>query len=122
MRNFIFKLLRKIPTKYVTNGITIIILLFAYGIIGSHFIMGLNLIDSIYYTVITIATVGYGDYIPSTGIQKIFASTLALCGVGLLAYIFNIILANFQERMSKYSKGVRKMRLIHLRIMKKIMI
>ena len=112
MRNFIFKLLRKIPTKYVTNGITIIILLFAYGIIGSHFIMGLNLIDSIYYTVITIATVGYGDYIPSTGIQKIFASTLALCGVGLLAYIFNIILANFQERMSKYSKGVRKMRLI----------
>ena len=103
MRNFIFKLLRKIPTKYVTNGITIIILLFAYGIIGSHFIMGLNLIDSIYYTVITIATVGYGDYIPSTGIQKIFASTLALCGVGLLAYIFNIILANFQERMSKYS-------------------
>ncbi len=112
MRNFIFKLLRKIPTKYVTNGITIIILLFAYGIIGSHFIMGLNLIDSIYYTVITMATVGYGDYIPSTGIQKIFASTLALCGVGLLAYIFNIILANFQERMSKYSKGVRKMRLI----------
>lgn len=58
------------------------------------------------------ATVGYGDYIPSTGIQKIFATTLALGGVALLAYVFNIILTNFQERMSKYSKGARKMRAI----------
>lgn len=112
MRKFLFRLLRKIPTKYMTNGIFLIILLFAYGIIGSHYIMGLNLIDSIYYAIITMATVGYGDLFPSTGIQKIFAATLALGGVGLLAYIFNIILNNFQERMSKYSKGVRKMRLI----------
>ncbi|WP_407414872.1 NAD-binding protein [Methanobrevibacter sp.] len=112
MRKFIFKLLTKLPTKYITNGIFLIVLLFAYGIIGSHFIMGLNLIDSIYYSVSTMATVGYGDYVPSTGIQKIFATTLALSGVGLLAYVFNIILTNFQERMTKYSKGARKMRKI----------
>ncbi|MBQ9026724.1 MAG: NAD-binding protein [Methanobrevibacter sp.] len=89
-----------------------IILLFAYGIIGSHFIMGLNLIDSIYYSVVTMATVGYGDLTPTTGIQKIFATTLALGGVALLAYVFNIILTNFQEKMSKYSKGARKMKTI----------
>ena len=112
MRKFIFKLLTKLPTKYVTSGIFLIVLLFAYGIIGSHFIMGLNLVDSIYYSVSTMATVGYGDYVPSTGLQKIFATTLALSGVGLLAYVFNIILTNFQERMSKYSKGARKMRKI----------
>ena len=112
MRKFIFKLLTKLPTKYVTSGIFLIVLLFAYGIIGSHFIMGLNLVDSIYYSVSTMATVGYGDYVPLTGIQKIFATTLALSGVGLLAYVFNIILTNFQERMSKYSKGARKMRKI----------
>ena len=112
MRKITFKLLTKLPTKYVTTGILLIMLLFAYGIIGSHFIMGLNLIDSIYYSVVTMATVGYGDYIPVTGIQKIFATTLALGGVGLLAYVFNVILTNFQERMSKYSKGARKMRTI----------
>ena len=77
MRKITFKLLTKLPTKYVTTGILLIMLLFAYGIIGSHFIMGLNLIDSIYYSVVTMATVGYGDYIPVTGIQKIFATTLA---------------------------------------------
>jgi voltage-gated potassium channel len=58
------------------------------------------------------ATVGYGDYIPTTGIQKIFATTLALGGVALLAYVFNIILTNVQERMSEYSKGARKMKKI----------
>ncbi len=112
MRKITLRLLARLSSKYITNGIILILLLFAYGIIGSYFIMGLNLIDSIYYSIITMATVGYGDYIPSTGIQKIFATTLALGGVALLAYVFNIMLTNFQERMSKYSKGARKMKAI----------
>ena len=112
MRKIVLKLLTKIPTKYVTTGMILIIVLFLYGIVGSHFIMGLNLIDSIYYAVITMATVGYGDYLPQTGIQKIFATTLALAGVALLAYVFNIILTNFQEKMSEYSKGAWKMKTI----------
>lgn len=113
MRKITFELLSKLSTKYITNGIIVIVLLFTYGIIGSYLIMGLGLLDSIYYTVITMATVGYGDYIPTTGIQKIFATTLALGGIGLLAYVFNVILTNFQERMGKFSKGARKMRVIH---------
>jgi TrkA-N domain./Ion channel. len=113
MRKILFKLLTKMPTRYVTTGLVVIVVLFIYGIVGSHFIMGLNLIDSIYYAVITMATVGYGDYTPHTGIQKIFATTLALAGVALLAYVFNILLANFQEKMSKYSKGARKMKAIN---------
>jgi len=112
MKKITLKLLTKLPTKYVTSGLILIIGLFIYGIIGSYFIMNLNLIDSIYYATITMATVGYGDFTPHTGIQKIFATTLALGGVGLLAYVFNVILTNFQERMSKYSKGVRKMKAI----------
>ena len=112
MKNTLFRILTNLPTKYVTTGIILIGLLFAYGIIGSHFILGLDLIDSIYYAVITMATVGYGDFVPKTGIQKLFATTIALGGVALIAYVFNIILTNFQERMTKYSKGARKMKSI----------
>lgn len=112
MRKITLRLLTKLPTKYVTSGLILIIGLFVYGIIGSYFIMGLNFIDSIYYAVITMATVGYGDYTPHTGIQKIFATTLALAGVALLAYVFNILLTNFQEKMSEFSKGARKMKKI----------
>ena len=109
MRKITLKLLTKLPTKFVTSGLALIIILFIYGIVGSYFIMGFNLVDSIYYAIITMTTVGYGDYAPHTGIQKIFATTLALAGVALLAYVFNILLTNFQERMSKYSKGARTM-------------
>lgn len=112
MRKITIRLLTRLPGKYVTSGLIIIIILFIYGILGSHFIMGLNYIDSIYYSVITMATVGYGDYTPTTGIQKIFATTLALAGVGLLAYVFNVILTNFQESVKKFSKGAKKMKSI----------
>uniref|UniRef100_UPI00386AC79D NAD-binding protein n=1 Tax=Methanobrevibacter sp. TaxID=66852 RepID=UPI00386AC79D len=112
MRKITVKLLKTLPTKYATTGILLILALLAYGILGSYFIMDLNLIDSIYYAVITMATVGYGDYIPTTGIQKIFATTLALGGVALLAYVFNIILTNFQEKMDEYSRGAMKMKAI----------
>lgn len=112
MRKITFKLITRLSTKYVENGIILIIILFTYGIIGSYFIMGLNLIDSIYYAIITMATVGYGDYTPTTGIQKLFATTLALGGVALLAYVFNVILTNFQERMGLFSRGAKKMKAI----------
>ena len=110
MRKITLRILTKLPTKYVTSGLILIIILFIYGIVGSYFIMRLNFVDSVYYAVITMATVGYGDFTPHTGIQKIFATTLALGGVALLAYVFNIILTNFQEKMSEYSKGARKLR------------
>lgn len=112
MRKITLKLLKKLPQKYVTAGFIIIIILFIYGIVGSYFIMKLNFVDSVYYSVITMATVGYGDYLPKTGIQKIFATTLALSGVALLAYVFNTLLTNFQERVILFSKGVRKMKSI----------
>ncbi len=112
MKNFIERILTRLPNENIPSGILIIIGLFIYGVIGSHFIMGLNLIDSIYYAVITMATVGYGDYAPHTGIQKIFATTLAIAGVTLLAYVFNIILTNFEQKMGAYSKEARKMRAI----------
>ena len=112
MHKLILKIITKIPTRHVTSGLILIILLFIYGIVGSYLIMGLNFLDSLYYAVITMSTVGYGDYTPYTAIQKIFTTTLALSGVALLAYVFNVLLTNFQEKMNLYSKGVKKMQSI----------
>ena len=112
MQKITSKILTKLPAKYIGSGLILILGLFIYGIVGSYLIMGLNLVDSIYYAIITMATVGYGDYTPHSGIQKIFATTLAIGGVGVLAYVFNLILTNFEEKMSEYSKGVKKMKAI----------
>ena len=38
-------------------AVLIIVLILIYGILGSIYIMGLDIYDSIYYTIITLATV-----------------------------------------------------------------
>ena len=87
------------------HGILAIIIIFAYGIIGSVFIMGLNTNNAIYYTIITVATVGYGDIAPITPLQKFFSSSLALTGIGLIAYIFTIIISSFEENLHDIRSG-----------------
>lgn len=52
--------------------------------------MNLDPINAIYFTIITIATVGYGDISPVTPLQKLFAITLVLGGVGLVAFAFTL--------------------------------
>lgn len=82
--------LPEISTPVFKYAIALLIIILLYGFLGSIFIMGLSPIDAIYYTIISIATVGYGDIIPITPIQKIFSVSLILVSVGLIAYIFSL--------------------------------
>ena len=101
-KNFIEDLKKN---KTGVRGILAIIIIFLYGTIGSYFIMGLNMNDSIYYTIITVATVGYGDIAPITPLQKLFTTSLALIGIGLIAYIFTIIITSFEENLHDLRSG-----------------
>ena len=86
-------------------AVLIIVLILIYGILGSIYIMGLDIYDSIYYTIITLATVGYGDIIPTTPLQKIFSVTLALSGVGVLAYIVTFIISSVTQNLQDMRSG-----------------
>ncbi len=86
-------------------AVLIIVLILIYGILGSIYIMGLDIYDSIYYTIITLATVGYGDIIPTTPLQKIFSVTLALSGVGILAYIVTFIISSVTQNLQDMRSG-----------------
>lgn len=48
-----------------------------------HFVEGWTWIDSIYFSVITISTVGYGDFSPETSIGKIFTIFYIIIGLGV---------------------------------------
>ena len=43
MRKITFTLLTKLPAKYISSGLIIIIVLFIYGVVGSIFIMNLKM-------------------------------------------------------------------------------
>lgn len=58
---------------------------------GFSLIEGWSIPDSLYVTVQTLTTVGYGDLPPRTGAGRIFAVVIMLIGAGGVAYAVSII-------------------------------
>lgn len=85
----LLRVLRKslpLVAKQRLTWILILVLgIIAYGTIGFHFIEGQPWIVSFYWTFVTIGTVGYGDYSPSTPLGMFFAVSLIVLGIGTFA-------------------------------------
>jgi len=62
-----------------------------FGTIGFHFVEGWTLADSLYVTVQTLTTVGYGDVPPRSGAGRIFAVVVMLIGAGGVALAVSTI-------------------------------
>jgi len=88
----------------------IFIAVLALGTVGFKATEGLSLSDAFYFSMVSIATVGYGDIHPTTQGGKILAIFLILLGVGT----FLSVVANATEGM--LNKRERKTRLEKLNI------
>lgn len=66
-------------------GITIVLVL---GTVGYVVIEGWSVLDSLYMTVITITTIGFGEVHPLSNEGRIFTLVLILGGIGVVAYAF----------------------------------
>ena len=69
-----------------------------------HFIEGWNYLDSLYFTVITLTTVGYGDLSPQTPAGKIFTMFFIFTGLGIILSFIEKI-ANHRVEKVKVKRG-----------------
>ena len=67
------------------------ILIIFIGAIVYHFVEGWGWIDSIYFSVITLTTVGYGDFSPQTDLGKLFTIFYIIIGLGLMFSFINTL-------------------------------
>ncbi len=79
------------------------------GTFGYMFLEHLSFWDSMYLTIITIATVGYGDLVPSHPGGKVFTIFLLFAGAGLVMYTLSKITEAMVEGSLRKMLERRKM-------------
>lgn len=67
---------------------------------------GWSLLDSLYFSVITLTTVGYGDFAPQTNAGKLFTIVYIIVGLGILAAFITTV-ANIAIEQDK-NRAVRR--------------
>ena len=78
-----------------TYIIIIFVTLLIFGSGGFYLIEGSDnwsIIDSIYMTVITLSTVGFGDFNPRSDFERMFVSFMLVFGVAIFSYIMGIFI------------------------------
>jgi len=79
------------------------------GVVFYHIVEKLNWIDSLYFSVITLTTVGYGDITPHTNLGKIFTVFYVLIGIAIIGTFANLMLKRtYVRRKDAHDKRKHK--------------
>lgn len=112
MPNIVFRVMRRsLPLVFKQRLTRIMILalgVIIYGTAGFHFIEGQPWIVSLYWTFVTIGTVGYGDYSPETSAGMIFTITLIVFGIGTFALAIEALVDLLLKRQEMKFLGLIK--------------
>ena len=76
----------KDPRRKLLQIFGVLFLVLAMGVVGYHFIEGWHWFDALYMTVITLATVGYGETHPLSPAGRVFTMFLIFGGMGIILY------------------------------------
>lgn len=98
-----------VPTIRLRVAFSFLLAIMLAGTLGYHFLEGWSLANSFYATIVTLGTVGFGDFYPITPAGKCFAIFLIVFGVGTMAYTFAVIMEVLMEGRLKRILGRGKL-------------
>lgn len=96
-------------TKHLVYSILLSFVLIMVGTIGYMLIEGWNVLDSLYMTVTTLATVGYGEVHTLTVWGRIYSIVLIVLGVGYFLYVGGSVVQFMVEGRVRVLLGRRRL-------------
>lgn len=100
------KLLRKHSFQALSLFSTTLLL----GVVGFHVLEGRGWFESLYWAMVTIATIGYGDIVPTTQGGKVLAMIMAFLGIGLFATMVTFMTNHFLNSTMRRLFGLESCR------------
>jgi len=104
--NQFFDVLASKKVEFYTLSILLSFIVFTGGTSIYIFEQGVNedidtLFDGIYWALVTISTVGFGDIVPVTTPGKAASMVLIISGIGMISFATSLIVSAFNEKMSQ---------------------
>ncbi len=90
--------IEKYSYRIITSAALFVLI---FGTIFYHIIEKLSWLDSWYFSVITLTTVGYGDITPKTDMGKLFTTFYVLIGVGIIVAFTSTLIKKAGKRREK---------------------
>ncbi|UCD68587.1 MAG: two pore domain potassium channel family protein [Betaproteobacteria bacterium] len=86
----------------------LLLLLLAGGTYFYWEVEGWSVLDALYFCVMTMSTIGYGDFVPTSSFSKIFTIVFAILSIGVFAAavskVVSIILTRRRQRLEGGAK------------------
>ncbi len=94
-------------------SLIIFLLIISAGSYAYHEVEEWNTLDSVYFVVVTVTTIGYGDLSPQTDTGKIFTIFFSFFGIATAFYFVSLIgtfvfKQHFRKRIKQIEKAVKK--------------
>jgi voltage-gated potassium channel Kch len=99
---------RNTPVLVVAIAFVALVACLTGGAVFYHLVEGLTVVDALYFTSMTLTTVGYGDFVPLTDAGKIFTSVYAFIGVGAFLSCVTILFQFALSRMLSLQNAAKK--------------